>query len=59
MQQKEKEFSFAGSFVLCALLLNAIVLKEGLVTHSDRYALLALTIPLLAVSIIVFKSKRS
>ena len=57
MQQKEKEVSFCGPFVLAAVLFNAIVLKQALIVSQNWYGLLIVTIPLLIMSIVIFKRR--
>ena len=57
MQQKEKEVSFCGPLVLAAVLFNAIVLKQALIVSQNWYGLLIVTIPLLIMSIVIFKRR--
>jgi uncharacterized membrane protein YhdT len=58
MQRNQKQVSISGIFVLGWVLLNAVVVKQGFVVHPGWYALLAVTLPLLLVSIIIFKRKQ-
>jgi hypothetical protein len=58
MKQNEKEVSIGGIFVLGAIFINAIVLKQGLITHKDWYGMLLITIPLLIACIITFKREQ-
>jgi hypothetical protein len=58
MQQAQKRVSASGSIVLCSVLLNGWVVKQGFLAGSNWYALLLFTLPLLLVSIIAFKRKQ-
>jgi hypothetical protein len=58
MQQNQKNTLPGGSLVFLLLLLNAIVLEQGLVTDSDWYLMLLLTVPLLVASVINFKQRQ-
>ena len=57
MQQNKKKFSAGGSLVLITTLLNAVVLTQGYISHPDWYAQLLLTLPLMLVSVLLFKRR--
>jgi hypothetical protein len=57
MEQNKREVSGAGALVLFATVLSAIALEQGIVGHTDWYALLTFTIPLLLVSLVFFKRR--
>lgn len=44
--------------MLCAVLLNAVVMKQGFVSHPGWYALSVLTLPFLLVSVIMYKRRQ-
>lgn len=58
MQQNQKTVSAGGPLVLCAILLNAVVMKQGFVSHPGWYALSVLTLPFLLVSVILYKRRQ-
>lgn len=58
MERNQKQVSLSGIFVLVWILLNAVVVKQGFIDHADWYALLLVTVPLLLVSIFVFKRRQ-
>jgi hypothetical protein len=57
MQGNQKKISSGGVFVFLFLLLNAIVLERGLVSHPNWYKLAYVSIPLLLISIVSFRRK--
>ena len=59
MHRNHKEISGSGSIIMLFLLLNAIVLEQGLVSGTSWYRLLMITVPLLLVSIIANRRKVS
>jgi hypothetical protein len=58
MQQKQKRTFRNEPFVFGSVLLNAIVLEQGLVCSAGWYTMLAFSIPLLAISLIVLKGRQ-
>ena len=59
MQQNQKKTVPDGGLVFCMMVLNAIVMEQGLVTSSGWYLLLFITIPFLVASIFSLKHKQS
>ena len=57
MANISKEQAPGGPVLLFVILVNAIVLKEGLVQSSEWYAILPVTSLLLLAALIVFHSK--
>ncbi len=56
--QRSLETTSAGGFAVVALvLLNAIVLKQGLIVHPTWYKFAYITLPLLVLSIFAFRRK--
>jgi hypothetical protein len=52
MQRNHRKISVANIVILLLVLLNAIVLQQGLVSHPGWYYLLYVTVPLLMVCIL-------
>jgi len=52
MQRNHRKISVANIVILLLVLLNAIVLQQGLVSHPGWYCLLYVTVPLLMVCIV-------
>ena len=59
MHRSHKEISGSGPIIMLFLLLNAIVLEQGLVSGASWYRLLMITVPLLLVSIVANRRKIS
>jgi hypothetical protein len=57
MSRKQERTLAAGPMVLLMIVLNAIILEQGMVQSQEWYALLFVTIPLFIFSIINSKSK--
>ncbi len=57
MQRNQNKVSAGGVIVLLFVLLNAIVLEQGFVSHPKWYKLAYVTLPLLLISIIMFRRK--
>ncbi len=55
MSSNQKNSSEAGAFVVLLIIINAIILKENLVSSGQLYKLLWLTIPLLLVTVFRFR----
>lgn len=51
MQRNQKKVSVGGTVVLMLVILNALVLEQGLVSKVTGYMPLLLTVPLLLLSI--------
>ena len=58
MQRNQKQVSAGGIFVLCCILLNTVVVTQGFVVNPGWYALTAVTLPLLLVSLFIFKREQ-
>ena len=59
MQRNQKKVSASGVIVLVMVLLNAIILEQGLVANQNWYKLSFVALPLLLVSIVFFRRKLS
>jgi len=57
MQRKQLPVSKAGMLTLWIVLLNAIVLRQGLTTNPDWYKLVAVTLPLLLLCLLYLRGK--
>ena len=57
MYQNGKKISADGVLVLWLVILNTIILKQGFIAHPKWYFLLMLTIPLMLISLFVFRRK--
>lgn len=55
MSPNQKNSSEAGAFVVALVFINAIILKENLVSSGQLYKLLWLTVPLLLVTVFRFR----
>lgn len=55
MSRSQKNGSASGAFMVLLVFINAIILKENLVSAGELYGLLWLTIPLLLISIFLFR----
>lgn len=55
MSPNQKNSSEAGAFMVLLVIINAIILKENLVSSGQLYKLLWLTIPLLLVTVFRFR----
>ena len=55
MTPNQKNRSEAGAFMVLLVIINAIILKENLVSSGQLYKLLWLTIPLLLVTVFRFR----
>jgi hypothetical protein len=58
MYRNQKRISVSGVIVLLLSLLNAVVLKQAFVAHSHWYWLLAITLPLLLISLLFFNKRQ-
>ena len=57
MHRNQQKTSSGGAIVLFIVLLNAIILEQGMTKDKGLYALLFITIPLFLISIIGSKHK--
>ena len=55
MQRDRQTVSVSGRIVLLLVLFNAVVAEHGLVLNGAWYKLLYVTLPLLLLSILVFR----
>jgi len=56
MGRNQKKSSLTGTFMVMLVFINAVILKEGLMTSASLYGLLWLSIPLLLIT--VFEARR-
>lgn len=57
MQRNNRPASTAGLLTFWFLLLNALVLRQGLTANPEWYKLVAVTLPLLLVSLFFLKGR--
>jgi len=58
MQKNQKGILPGGNLVFFLLVLNAVIMEQGLVTNSSWYLMLLFTLPLMAASIFKFKQRQ-
>jgi len=58
MQKSQKSILPGGNLVFFLLVLNAVIMEQGLVTNSGWYLMLLFTLPLMAASIFKFKQRQ-
>ena len=59
MQRNQKTVSASGVIVLMMVLINTIILEQGLISSRDWYLITFFTIPLLLIAIVAFRRKIS
>jgi len=58
MLRDQSRVSAGGVITLMLVLLNAIILKYGLIVREEWYLLLPVTIPMLITSAVIFPVKK-
>jgi uncharacterized membrane protein YhdT len=57
MQRKQRPVSTAGMLTFWFVLLNVLVLRQGLTTNPDWYKLAVVTLPLLLLCLLNLRGK--
>lgn len=57
MERDKKIYSVSGTITTILVLINAIILREALITNEDLYWALTLSIPLLAIAVLNWRLK--
>lgn len=58
MHRNQKKVSAGGLVILFLVLLNAVVLQQGLATNAMWYKAAYVTLPLLGIAIFISRTKR-
>lgn len=59
MQRNQKTVSASGVIVLMMVLINTIILEQGLISSRDWYLITFFSIPLLLIAIVAVRRKIS
>ena len=53
MHRKQAKVSIGNNVILLLVLINAIVLQQGMVSHPGWYRLLPISLPLLLIALLI------